>query len=114
VGKRNGHSFPADLYLEGTDQHRGWFQSSLLTSVATIGNEHLNSFDIVKWIFFFGMEHSFIQLATYKNFFFLVSKVQISGTLVSCPWSSISEKLQSYLNNISVIVPLVNNGLGWA
>lgn len=26
--------FPADLYLEGTDQHRGWFQSSLLTSVA--------------------------------------------------------------------------------
>lgn len=25
----------ADIYLEGTDQHRGWFQSSLLTSVAT-------------------------------------------------------------------------------
>ncbi|HEX7046698.1 MAG TPA: isoleucine--tRNA ligase [Gammaproteobacteria bacterium] len=25
---------PADLYLEGSDQHRGWFQSSLLTSVA--------------------------------------------------------------------------------
>jgi len=29
---------PADLYLEGSDQHRGWFQSSLLTSVA-IHNE---------------------------------------------------------------------------
>ena len=27
-------SFPADLYLEGSDQHRGWFQSSLLTSIA--------------------------------------------------------------------------------
>lgn len=27
------HFFPADLYLEGKDQHRGWFQSSLLTSV---------------------------------------------------------------------------------
>ena len=26
--------YPADLYLEGSDQHRGWFQSSLLTSVA--------------------------------------------------------------------------------
>ena len=26
-------AFPADLYLEGSDQHRGWFQSSLLTSV---------------------------------------------------------------------------------
>jgi isoleucyl-tRNA synthetase len=29
--------FPADMYLEGSDQHRGWFQSSLLTSVATRG-----------------------------------------------------------------------------
>ena len=28
---------PADLYLEGSDQHRGWFQSSLLTSVAASG-----------------------------------------------------------------------------
>tara|TARA_B100000963_G_scaffold162282_1_gene141100 strand:+ start:4008 stop:6797 length:2790 start_codon:yes stop_codon:yes gene_type:complete len=27
-------NFPADLYLEGSDQHRGWFQSSLLTSIA--------------------------------------------------------------------------------
>lgn len=27
-------NIPADLYLEGSDQHRGWFQSSLLTSVA--------------------------------------------------------------------------------
>ncbi|MCP5137371.1 MAG: isoleucine--tRNA ligase [Gammaproteobacteria bacterium] len=31
---RNNLSFPADLYLEGSDQHRGWFQSSLLSSVA--------------------------------------------------------------------------------
>ena len=30
-------SFPADLYFEGNDQYRGWFQSSLLTSVATRG-----------------------------------------------------------------------------
>ena len=28
---------PAELYLEGSDQHRGWFQSSLLTSVAMTG-----------------------------------------------------------------------------
>ncbi|MGH8274405.1 MAG: isoleucine--tRNA ligase [Gammaproteobacteria bacterium] len=28
---------PADLYLEGSDQHRGWFQSSLLTGVALTG-----------------------------------------------------------------------------
>lgn len=31
-------SVPADLYLEGSDQHRGWFQSSLLTSVAMRGH----------------------------------------------------------------------------
>lgn len=29
--------WPADLYLEGSDQHRGWFQTSLLTSVETRG-----------------------------------------------------------------------------
>ena len=32
--RREGLRSPADLYLEGSDQHRGWFQSSLLTSVA--------------------------------------------------------------------------------
>ena len=32
---RDELSSPASLYLEGSDQHRGWFQSSLLTSVAT-------------------------------------------------------------------------------
>ena len=30
-------SWPADMYLEGSDQHRGWFQSSLLTSIACTG-----------------------------------------------------------------------------
>lgn len=30
-------AFPADLYIEGKDQHRGWFQSSLLTSIALNG-----------------------------------------------------------------------------
>jgi isoleucyl-tRNA synthetase len=30
-------SWPADLYLEGSDQHRGWFHSSLLTAVGTRG-----------------------------------------------------------------------------
>ena len=32
-----GLRFPADRYLEGSDQHRGWFQSSLLTSVGAYG-----------------------------------------------------------------------------
>jgi isoleucyl-tRNA synthetase len=35
--KTAGLHFPADLYLEGSDQHRGWFQSSLKTSIAMHG-----------------------------------------------------------------------------
>lgn len=41
--KRDSLGFPADLYLEGTDQHRGWFQSSLLTSIATTGKAPYSS-----------------------------------------------------------------------
>ncbi len=37
LARRDNLSVPADLYLEGSDQHRGWFQSSLLTSVAMHG-----------------------------------------------------------------------------
>ena len=33
-----GAAYPCDLYLEGSDQHRGWFHSSLLTSVAVNGH----------------------------------------------------------------------------
>lgn len=36
---RPGLSWPADLYLEGSDQHRGWFKSSLLTSVVARGGK---------------------------------------------------------------------------
>lgn len=35
--KKDQGFWPADLYLEGADQYRGWFQSSLLTAVATTG-----------------------------------------------------------------------------
>ena len=38
LGAREDLNFPADLYLEGSDQHRGWFQSSLLTSAALHGH----------------------------------------------------------------------------
>ncbi|MBK1641776.1 isoleucine--tRNA ligase [Chromatium okenii] len=37
LNQRDGLHAPADLYLEGSDQHRGWFQSSLMTSVAMHG-----------------------------------------------------------------------------
>jgi len=35
--KRPELKYPADMYLEGSDQHRGWFQSSLLTAIAVNG-----------------------------------------------------------------------------
>lgn len=38
LGQEQSLNYPADLYLEGSDQHRGWFQSSLLTSVAANGH----------------------------------------------------------------------------
>jgi len=34
-GAQSGRKFDADLCLEGSDQHRGWFQSQLLTAVAS-------------------------------------------------------------------------------
>ncbi|MDF7638816.1 isoleucine--tRNA ligase [Lactobacillus sp. ESL0791] len=37
MAHRKDLHFPADLYLEGSDQYRGWFNSSLITSVATTG-----------------------------------------------------------------------------
>ena len=37
LDQRKELAFPADVYLEGGDQYRGWFQSSMLTSIATKG-----------------------------------------------------------------------------
>lgn len=37
IGLREELQYPADLYLEGSDQHRGWFNSSLCTAIATNG-----------------------------------------------------------------------------
>ena len=37
LNRREELAYPADLYLEGSDQHRGWFQSSLLSAVAING-----------------------------------------------------------------------------
>ena len=38
MNARENLSYPADLYLEGSDQYRGWFNSSLITSVAVNGH----------------------------------------------------------------------------
>ena len=43
-------TWPADLYLEGADQYRGWFQSSLLTSVAVFGQAPYKSVLTHGWV----------------------------------------------------------------
>ena len=43
VEKNPELNWPADLYLEGSDQHRGWFHSSLLESIGTRGKESYKS-----------------------------------------------------------------------
>ena len=43
VLKNNGVNYKADLYLEGSDQHRGWFQSSLIESCANYGESPFKS-----------------------------------------------------------------------
>ncbi len=43
VLEARGLPWPADLYLEGSDQHRGWFQSSLLEAVGTRGRAPFNA-----------------------------------------------------------------------
>lgn len=50
LDERDYLSSPADLYLEGCDQYRGWFQSSLLTSVATTGHAPYKAVCTHGWI----------------------------------------------------------------
>jgi isoleucyl-tRNA synthetase len=54
---RPGLSWPADLYLEGSDQHRGWFHSALLTGVANHGGAPYRSV----------LTHGFVVDATGKK-----------------------------------------------
>ncbi len=46
----HGLKWPADLYLEGADQYRGWFQSSLLTSVAAKGRAPYDAVCTHGWV----------------------------------------------------------------
>lgn len=50
LNKQEDASWPADLYLEGSDQYRGWFQSSLLTAVATKGTAPYKSVLTHGWV----------------------------------------------------------------
>ena len=50
VLEEHGLPWPCDLYLEGADQYRGWFQSSLLTAVATRGHAPYKSVCSCGWV----------------------------------------------------------------
>ena len=47
--KRKDLKWPADMYLEGSDQHRGWFHSSLLESCGTRGRAPFDNI-LITWI----------------------------------------------------------------
>lgn len=48
--KRPDLAYPADLYLEGADQYRGWFQSSLIISIATTGKSPYKGIVTHGWV----------------------------------------------------------------
>ncbi len=48
--EKNGLKWPADLYLEGSDQYRGWFQSSLITGVAAFGHTPYRAVATHGWV----------------------------------------------------------------
>ncbi|MGN0665918.1 MAG: isoleucine--tRNA ligase [Huintestinicola sp.] len=50
VCKERGFDLPVDLYLEGADQYRGWFQSSLLTAAATSGKSPYKAVCTHGWV----------------------------------------------------------------
>ena len=50
VMEERGFETPVDLYLEGADQYRGWFQSSLLTSAATAGKSPYKAVCTHGWV----------------------------------------------------------------
>jgi len=47
--QRDDQKYPAELYLEGSDQHRGWFQSSMLTAVALTGSPPFKAVITTGW-----------------------------------------------------------------
>jgi isoleucyl-tRNA synthetase len=49
LSSRNDQKFPAELYLEGSDQHRGWFQSSMFTAVALTGSPPFKTVITTGW-----------------------------------------------------------------
>ena len=50
VLEEHGLPWPCDLYIEGADQYRGWFQSSLLTAVATRGKSPYKNCCSCGWV----------------------------------------------------------------
>lgn len=50
VLRQRGMHWPADLYLEGSDQYRGWFRSNLITSVATLGSPPYKNVVSTGWV----------------------------------------------------------------
>ncbi|MBU1809555.1 MAG: isoleucine--tRNA ligase [Candidatus Omnitrophica bacterium] len=98
VKNHSSLEFPADMYLEGSDQHRGWFQVSLIPSVA---KEKISPFKAV-------LTHGFVVDADNK-------KMSKSSGNVIAPQSIIKEhgaeilRLWAAYNDVSVDVKISKN-----
>ena len=65
--KREDLKWPADMYLEGSDQHRGWFHSSLLESCGTRGKAPFKSI-IIPWICSRRQRYENVKINGQRNF----------------------------------------------
>ena len=85
---RNNLKWPADLYLEGTDQHRGWFQSSLL---AAVGNKGAAPYKAVMTCGFVVDAHGKKMSKSLGNFIAPKKIIQQHGAEIIRLWASASD-----------------------
>ena len=85
---RDNLKWPADLYLEGTDQHRGWFQSSLL---AAVGNKGAAPYKAVLTCGFVVDAHGKKMSKSLGNFIAPKKLIQQYGAEIIRLWASASD-----------------------
>ncbi|MBD5606438.1 MAG: class I tRNA ligase family protein, partial [Candidatus Eremiobacteraeota bacterium] len=83
VLKQRGMNWPADLYLEGSDQYRGWFRSNLITAVATAGAPPYKGVVSTGWVV---DEHGRAMHKSTGNYMAAASSMQTYGADVLRLW----------------------------
>lgn len=94
-------SFPADMYLEGSDQYRGWFNSSITTSVATRGRSPYKML----------LSHGFVMDGEGKKMSKSLGNVIVSDTIVKQKGADIARLWVSsvdYLADVRISDEILN------